>query len=290
MPHTMGERGGEGQDEFRLIRAALDAVGTLPDEEIALIETALLFARIDAPGEDWLRVRRHFSALAHEAVEFRDWVGEDAPERAEALAGLLGCRHDYRGDFETYDDLRNVNLIHIAERRRGMPVGLGIIWLHCAEVAGWGCHGIDFPGHFLLELDGAGGPVLLDVFSGGRLVEPDDVVAMAGRLPESAQRLAKGSLTKGMGKRDVLIRLQRNIAVRREAVGEFEAALVCVDDMLRIAPADLMLWQHAAVLHQKLGQTGAALGAMERAVSLIPQGGDAERLRAIMRQLRGRLH
>lgn len=290
MRHARGEPGGEGQGEFGLIRAALDAVGGLPDEEIALAETALLFARIDAPGADWRRVRLHFSALAREAVEFRDWVGEDAQERAEALAGLLGCRHDYRGDFETYDDLRNVNLIHIAERRRGMPVGLGVIWLHCAEVAGWGCHGINFPGHFLLALDGANGPVLLDIFSGGRMVEADDVEAMAGRLPEGGRRLAEGSLTEGMGKRDVLIRLQRNIAVRREAVGEIESALVCVEDMLRIAPADLMLWQHAAVLHQKLGQISAALGAMERAVALLPPGEEGEHLRAAMRQLRGRLH
>lgn len=283
------ERAEDGQGGAR-IRAALDAVGKLADEEIALAETALLFARLDAPGADWKRVRRHLSALAQEAAEFPAWVGDDARDRAEALAGLIGCRHDYCGDYDTYDDLRNVNLIHVAERRRGMPVGLGIIWLHCAEVAGWGCYGINFPGHFLLGLEGEAGPVLLDVFSGGRLIEPDDLEGMTARLSTARRLLAEGSLSRPMGKREVLIRLQRNIAVRREAAGSLEDALVCVEDMLRIAPEDIMLWQHAASLHQKLGQIAAAIAAMERVVALAAPGEEAARARGAARTLRGRLN
>ena len=159
-------------------REALDAVGQLPDVEIDVAGAALQLARIDAPESDWRAVGRHLSEMAREAVEMaRALPDGDLAARAGALAGLITGRHHYRGDTETYDDPANANLIHVAERRRGLPVALGVIWLHCTRAVGWGAHGIDFPGHFLLALEAAprskrhqepkSQQVVLDVFAGG---------------------------------------------------------------------------------------------------------------------------
>lgn len=265
-------------------------MGTLPDDEIALADTALLLARLDAPWADWRRAQSHLSVLAREAAELPDWVGEDAQDQAEALAGMLACRHDYSGDYETYDDLRNVNLIHVTERRRGMPIGLGIVWLHCAEVAGWDCYGINFPSHFILGISGEESQAVLDVFSGGRIMEAEDLDAMLDRLDQARKPARGAALADRMGKREVLVRLQRNIAYRREGAGDLPGALVCIEDMLRLAPGDITLWQQAAVLQQKLGQIASALRSMERVVALIPPGADAERARAAMRRLRSSLN
>src|SRR6185437_11513778 len=87
-------------------------------------------------------------------------------DKAEVLAGLLVRDFNYQGDLETYDDLANANIIRVIERRRGLPVALGILWLHAARAAGWACHGIDFPAHFLIALEDAGKRVALDVFIG----------------------------------------------------------------------------------------------------------------------------
>lgn len=228
--------------------------------------------------------------LAREAAELTGWVGRDALGQAEALGGMLACRHDYNGDYETYDDLRNVNLIHVTERRRGMPIGLGIIWLHCAEVAGWDCYGINFPSHFILGLEGDDGQAVLDVFAGGRVIDAEDLDAMLDGLGDDRPRPPRPALTDRMGKRDVLIRLQRNIAYRREGAGDLPGALTCIEDMLRIAPSDITLWQQSVVLNQKLGQIAAAVRCMERVVALIPPGEDADRARAAMRRLRGSLN
>ncbi len=271
-------------------------MGTLPDDEIALAETALLFARLDAPEADWRGARAHLSVLAREAAELSPSTGSSAQEQAEVLAAMLGCRHDYSGDYETYDDLRNVNLIRVTERRRGMPIGLGIIWLHCAEVAGWECYGINFPSHFILGIDGDDGQTVLDVFSGGKILDPEDLDGMMARVDENhvgrpqrrGERMAR---VKGrMSKRDVLLRLQRNIAFRRQTGGDLAGALRCTEDMLRIAPGDIDLWQDAVVLNQKLDQMAAAVRCMGRVVALIPPGEDADRARAAMRRLRSSLN
>ncbi len=199
-------------------RAALVAIGALPDAEIDIGDAALQLARVDAPGADWRAARAHLSLLARQAVQAA--VGIDAADigaQAAALAKLLGRRHGYAGDAETYDDLANANLIRVIERRRGLPVALGIVWLHAARAAGWAAFGIDHPGHFLIGIAAAGTAVVVDPFGGG------------GHLP------AEPGLPE-MPARAVLLRLQNNIRLRRLAAGDIGGALACAEDMLRIAP------------------------------------------------------
>ncbi|MCB8876245.1 transglutaminase family protein [Acidisoma silvae] len=274
-----------------MIRAALDAVGQLPDSEIALADTALLLARLDQPDADWRRAQKHLSQLARDCIHLRDTSGSWAEEQAQALAAMLVSRYGYSGDYETYDDLQNLNLIAVTERRRGMPIGLGIIWLHCAEVAGWDCYGINFPSHFVLGLDGDDGQILLDIFADGRVLEPEDLEGMLARIGDGRRRQkAAPALTVRMTKREVLIRLQQNISYRREQSGDLAGALRAVEDMLRFAPSDINLWQQAAGIHQQMGQIAAAVRCMGHVVELIPPGADLTRARAVMRRLRSSLN
>ena len=186
-------------------RAALDASGQLPDVELDIAGVALQFARIDAPDRDWRAAGAHLSELARDAVDLaRDLPGNELAARAGALAGLIGGRHRYAGDAETYDDPANANLIQVTERRRGLPVSLGILWLHCARAAGWSAHGLDFPGHFLIALQGdrPGGKlrapepqaIVLDVFAGGVPLGARDLRGIAetdrGRQRRTAPRRA----------------------------------------------------------------------------------------------------
>jgi regulator of sirC expression with transglutaminase-like and TPR domain len=134
-------------------RTALEAIGLLPDSEIDIADAALQLARVDAPEADWQAARLHLSDLAREAAWLAlDVAADDVSGQAGMLAELLGGRCLYRGDRETYDDPANANLIRVIERRRGLPVALGILWLHTARAAGWAAHGVDFPGHFLVAL------------------------------------------------------------------------------------------------------------------------------------------
>src|ERR1700676_288551 len=111
-------------------RDALDAIGTLPDSEIDIGDAALQFARIDAPDADWEAARAHLTELARAASGLAETIDDtDLAARAIGLSGLLGGRFSYRGDNETYDDLVNANIIRVIERRRGLPVALGVLWL-----------------------------------------------------------------------------------------------------------------------------------------------------------------
>jgi regulator of sirC expression with transglutaminase-like and TPR domain len=271
-------------------RDALDAIGTLPDTEIDIGEAALQLARIDAPGADWQAARAHLSELARAASGLADTIDEsDLASRAVGLSGLLGGRFAYRGDSETYDDLVNANLIRVIERRRGLPVALGVLWLHTAHAAGWAAHGVDFPAHFLVALPGAGGQSLLDVFHGGTPLSSKDLRALLKQVEGPTAELRPG-LLRPMSPRRVLLRLQNNILTRRLVANDPDGALVCAEDMLRIAPDHASLWQQVALLNQKLDRIGAALRCFDRFLALVPEGEAAREARAIVETLRGKLN
>ncbi len=214
---------------------------------------------------------------------------DDAAVRAGALAGLLAGRYHYEGDVAQYDDLANANLIDVIARRRGMPVALGILWLHCARAAGWEAHGVDFPGHFLVALAGGGTHLLLDVFAGGLPVDARDLRTLIKRV-EGTKAELRPDMLQPLSARGVLLRLQNNIKLRRMDSGEFTGALTCLEDMLRIAPEEARLWREAAYVNQKLDRVGAALRCFEQFLALVPQGGAAARVRMAMEELRSRLN
>ncbi len=268
-------------------RAALEAIGALPDTELDIADAALQLARVDAPDADWEAARAHLSDLARDAVALD--AEDDLAARTGALAGLIAGRHGYRGDSETYDDPANANLIRVIERRRGLPVALGVLWLHCARAAGWGAHGIEFPGHFLLALEGGGRHVVLDVFAGGTPLDARGMRSLLKRMEGDRAELRPGLLAP-MSARGVLLRLQNNIKSRRLAAGDLTGALATVEDMARIAPDHATLWREAALLNQRLDRVAAALRCFERFLDMVPKGEAADRARIAMEELRARLN
>jgi len=281
-------------------REALEAVGQLPDVEIDLAGAAIQLARIDAPDADWQAALAHLSELARGAVDLaRGMASTDLPARAGALAGLITGRHRYAGDTDDYDGAANANLIQVTERRRGLPVSLGILWLHCTRAAGWGAHGIDFPGHFLLALEGVSTKrrnrpaeqqqTVLDVFAGGVPLDARDMRGLLKRIEGPDAELRPGVL-QPMSSRSVLLRLQNNIKGRRLQAGDTSGALACTEDMLRIAPDAAMLWREAAQLHASLDQVAAALKCYGKFMELVPHGEAAQRTQSAMDALRTRLN
>ncbi len=97
-------------------------------------------------------------------------------------------------------------------------------------------------------------------------------------------------LLQPMSPRNVLLRLQNNLKLRRLGAGDAAGGLAAVQDMLRVAPDHAALWREAAVLHQRLDQVAAALRCLERFLALVPQGAAADGARAAIGELRTRLN
>lgn len=234
------------------VAQALEAIGKLPDSEIDLAGAAIQLARATDPGADWHSAMAHLSDLARGAAAYAAQL-ESArlPIKAHALRRLLVDENGYAGDTLTYDDLSNANLIHVTERRLGLPVALGILWIHAAHAAGWDAHGLDFPGHFLIGLQGKHVQLVVDPFEGGGTLDAADLQALLRQVEGPDSQLRPG-LLRPMSRRAVLLRLQNNIRTRHLAAGRLREALAATETMLAIAPEDARLLRDVAELRGRL--------------------------------------
>src|SRR5688572_20761300 len=115
---------------------------------LPIAEPAL--ASFERPRVGLARYRQHLATLARDVGRHAGAKG-DLAARAHALNEIILLKHGYSGDELTYDDLQNANLMRVVDRRKGLPVALGILYLHAARGQGWDCVGLAFPGHFLVR-------------------------------------------------------------------------------------------------------------------------------------------
>jgi len=271
-------------------RTALDGIGKLEDGEIDIADAALQLARVDAPDEDWEAARAHLSEMARDSARLAfDVAADELSAQVAALAGLIGGKFEYEGDRETYEDPANANLLRVIARRRGLPVALGILWIHAARAGGWRVHGLDFPAHFMIGLEGGSEKLVLDVFAGGMPLDARALRKLVKQV-QGADAELKPALLARVTNRAVLLRLQNNIKLRRLQANDLTGALACTEDMLRIAPDAAAQWREAAVMNQRLERVGAALRCYDRFLALVAEGEAANRARLAAEELRSRLN
>jgi regulator of sirC expression with transglutaminase-like and TPR domain len=246
---------------------ALEAVGRQPDEMIDLAEAALLLAALDYPETDLAPYRRHLAALASNLADIPVPERETLDGRVAALTQVLAEQHGYSGDRRTYEDLQNANLIRVIDRRKGLPVALGILYIHAARAQGWRASGINFPGHFLISVEDDDERIILDPFEGGMQVDIPRLQLML-KTALGADAELQPEYYASMTNRGVLLRLQNNIKKRVLDTGDNQRGAAVVEGMLAIAPEIPDLWREAAELRAELGEMRSALNALDRLLLL----------------------
>jgi regulator of sirC expression with transglutaminase-like and TPR domain len=262
----------------------LAAAGQEGDDAFPLFEAALACALHDDPSRDPSAVRS-LSEQIGERLKRR----LDMESAEEAIAETLCGDFRFNGDILTYDDPDNADVIAVAERRRGIPVALGIFYLDAARRCGLPLDGVDFPGHFLLRIESGEGPLALDPFSEGRVVLPSELVRRAlraGLTPDVAGRL--DTLMAPVKDRAVLIRLQNNIFARAQQSGDFARAERAALRRALLDPSDHRPWIDVAAAREGQGALAGALEALARAQAL--DGGAAIAARAARERVRMRLN
>lgn len=284
----------------------LRAAGEAADDAVDLGETALALGAADMPDLVLDPYRDHLARLARDVAARADARGTrsgtgtgDAEAQAAALADVLAGEFGYDGDRVTYDDMANANLVRVIERRRGLPVALGILYIHAGRANGWHVSGVNFPGHFLVRLNGriAGGapPVFIDPFAGGRVLDEEALAALFARMQGAGSDTA-GALDaacRPVSARSVLLRLQNNIFTRAREARDAARAAAVIARMTLIAPREPVLWLERGRIEAETGNLMAAREAYARAGELAladGQGAVAREARAESDRLRRSLN
>ncbi|MFT3810166.1 MAG: transglutaminase-like domain-containing protein [Micropepsaceae bacterium] len=246
---------------------SLASIGQSGTDDVDIALGALLLAQAARPGLDLAPYLRHLAALSLTAARAldRESAAECDPREVANALGRTFTSLGYDGDRETYDDLRNADLAEVIDRRRGLPVALGILYIHTARSLGASAHGLNFPGHFLVGLGTARGTTVIDPFNGGRLVDADDIERLA---PEGAE-ITEDRLI-ATGDRGVLIRLQNNILVRAQKRGDRPLQAQTLQTLVTLAPDNGEYRFGYALSLAETERPGAARAAALEAIALEP--------------------
>lgn len=244
----------EGPEQY--LRRLADA----GDGSLDIAVAALMLAALDHPQNPLEPYLAHLDEIACLAKSEADSVTgiDDAVQR---LSHTLAGRFGYDGDRLSYDDPKNADLMDVIERRRGMPVALGILYIHAARALGCVASGLNAPGHFLVRVGLGERASIVDPFNGGASLErapPRPAIAPVEDQPVSDV--------------EVLLRLENNLKIRAIQADDRARAVEVAERMTLIAPRRSELWFDLARLHEDGGSLGAARGAYETCLGLAPAG------------------
>jgi regulator of sirC expression with transglutaminase-like and TPR domain len=273
-------------------REKLAAWGRVPEAHFDAVDAALALAAADDPASPVDAAREAFEALATAAprllADNAEAAAGDATARARLLGALLAA-HGYAGDRTTYDAPENANLARALVRRQGLPVALGLIWIGLARRLGWPLAGVDFPGHFLLAIQGHASALLCDPFDGGRVLDPPALRALKARVMGAGADIAQADLV-AMTDRAVVLRLANNLRVRRLDADAIEPALSITEDMRLLAPAVPSLMFAAGELALRAGRPRAAIGHLRALLATAPPPDRARAAEALLDKARQSLN
>ena len=216
---------------------------------VSAVEGALIVARIVRPDTDveWCRdeLRRLGGAVGSGAApaELVEYL------RAQGFAGA-----------EAYYETDNSSLECVLRTRRGIPITLAMVVVGTAECLGMTAVGINFPGHFMVSLDGC----LFDPFK----MQPIDAagrrkwLTWSGAEEENAFEYATPV--------DVVQRMLNNLRALARSRGDHEAALELTEYQLIVTPDPLPIHVDRAELWAALGAMEMARRELECALALAP--------------------
>ncbi len=279
------------EDEYLQI---LTKYGAGPDQDIDLAECAILMAALDNQTLSIDRYKNHIQKLIKDVgARHQDLLGEgatdDAATQLAALKHIIADENEYAGDEENYDDLQNVNLIRVIERRKGMPVALALIYIHVGLAQGWQVEALSFPAHVVCRMEKNGARLLFDPFQQCNLLQAADLRNMLKTLISPEAELSTDYYN-AASKREVLIRLQNNIKLRQVESEDYEGAIKTIETMRLLDPNEYRLLFDAGVLYARTSQALAAITALESYIDLTPDKEAQYDALALLRQIKDDLH
>ena len=259
-----------------------------PDASFEIGEAALALASLDRPRVPLDRYRRHLGNLAEDLSQLSAGC-VSLEDRLAALNSVLVDKHGYSGDQQNYEDLQNANLIRVIDRKKGLPVALGILYINTARAQEWEIVGLAFPGHFLLRLGEGPERLVMDPFHAGAARQThelrDLLKAMSGNDAElQPEHYAEVS------DREILLRLQNNIKLRLIQQNDAAGAEAVVARMLLLAPEQTALWWESGVLNAQAGQLQAAIAAIESFIKLDTRPQPRQEAALFLKKLRDQLN
>lgn len=263
----------------------------MPDEDVSLAEGALWIAASEYPG---LAVDDYLARLDEMANKLRSRLRADVAtaEKLLALNHFLFSELGFSGNTDNYYDPRNSFLNEVLERRLGIPITLGVVYIEIGRRIGLGLYGVSFPGHFLVKCALRDGMVVLDPYSGGVSLGVDELqqrLRAAGSGADVDEAILSHLLSAASNK-EVLARMLRNLKGVYGQQDDWLRALSASERLIALTPDDAAEeYRDRGGIYLKLECFRAALGDFNTYLKQCPGAHDVETVRAQIAELAARV-
>lgn len=265
-----------------------NALATLGDDELPLLDTALLIARDEYPD---LEPGGYSAAVDRFAAALRPQLDRDIdlPARLTAINRYLFEEIGFAGNNSQYDDPRNSYLNQVLDRKLGIPISLAVIQIEVTRRLGMPLDGISFPGHFLVRLPVDDGILVLDPFNKGRPVSAEELRErasphMGGLAPDDQQLL---QILAPATHRAILMRMLRNLKGLYSESGDWERVARTADRLLKLSPDTAEALRDRGMAYRELGYAKGARADLARYLQLLPEAEDVDAVRNALIDLSG---
>lgn len=262
-------------------------IARMRDEDVSLAEGALWIAASEYPG---LVIDDYLAQLHDMAARLRARLRPDiaTADKLLALNHYLFDELGFSGNSEDFYDPRNSFLNEVIERRIGIPITLGVIYIEIGRRIGLGLHGVSFPGHFLVKCALRDGMVVLDPYSRGLSLGADELQQRlrAAGSPGEVDEAILGHLLGAATNKEMLGRMLRNLKIIYVERGDWLRALSASERVIALLPDDAgEEYRDRGNIYLKLECIRAALGDFGAYLRQRPGADDAESVRAQVAEL-----
>lgn len=281
------EGGGDEYAAEALSAAQWRRIAGMRDEDVSLAEGALWIAAGEYPG---LSVGDYLARLHDMAATLRGRLRADVAtaEKLLALNHYLFDELGFGANSDDYYDPRNSFLNEVLDRRLGIPITLGVVYIEVGRRIGLGLHGVSFPGHFLVKCALRDGVVVLDPYGGGVSLGVDELQQRlrAAGSDGDVDDVVLSHLLSAASNKEVLARMLRNLKGIYARQDDWLRALSASERLIALSPDDAGdEYRDRGGIYLKLECFRAALGDFGTYLKQCPGAPDAEGVRAQIAEL-----
>lgn len=241
----------------------------LRDSDVDLVLAALEIARDTNPNLQFEDTLDWIAARAAELSGRAAGAWSDA-DTLRALSTLLAEEHGLMGDEAAYQFAESSYLPEVIARKRGIPISLSILYMAVAERAGIELRGVAAPQHFLVRFDGVEGPIFLDPFSGGRLMDGDECLRFLHEVTNMPESELKPCL-RPADARAIVIRMLNNLKVLHAKNEDWPAAWLVQERLVALKPTCYEERRDLAFIALKSERTQEAIELLEDCLAECPE-------------------
>lgn len=235
-------------------------------EPMNAIDGALLISRVVHPATDPAWCRAELRRLA-------DTIGAAAAP-ATVVAALRTAGFSGATDYYARS---NSALEIVLRERRGIPISMAMVVVGVGECLNLPAVGINFPGHFLVEVDSQ----LIDPYSLSLIDDADRRARLDACGVPAAEALKPATPV------DITLRMLNNLRGLAIAVRDFAHAIELTDYQLILAPRAYAVHLARVELWVAMGAMGMAQRELETAIPLAPNAKARSELQAALNKLAG---